>query len=42
LFLDAYDRFMIEIHDMARRKHDEGRSEPDGPIEIMVHDEDWK
>ncbi|MGB5216245.1 MAG: DUF1488 family protein [Anderseniella sp.] len=42
LFLDAYDRFMIKIHDMARRKHDEGRSEPDGPIEIMVHDEDWK
>ncbi|MEO9877665.1 MAG: DUF1488 family protein [Anderseniella sp.] len=42
LFLDAYDRHLIQIHDMARRKYAEGRTEQDGPIEIMVHDEDWK
>jgi hypothetical protein len=42
LFLDAYDRYMILIHDMARHKYAEGRTEPDGPIEILVHDEDWK
>ncbi len=42
LFLDAYERFMIEIHDIARHKYAEGRIETDGPIEIMVHDEDWK
>ncbi|MEO1161063.1 MAG: hypothetical protein AAFW74_11515, partial [Pseudomonadota bacterium] len=41
LFLDAYDRYVIEIHDIARRKHAEGRREPDGPVEIMVHDRDW-
>jgi hypothetical protein len=41
LFLEAYEQMMIEIHDIARHKYLEGRFEPDGPIEIMVHDEDW-
>ena len=42
LFLEAYERSAIEIHDIARHKYAEGRIETDGPIEIMVHDEDWK
>lgn len=41
LFLEAYEQMMIEIHDIARHKYAEGRFETDGPIEIMVHDEDW-
>ena len=40
LFLDAYDRYAIEIHDIARNKYAEGRTESDGPIEVLVHVED--
>ncbi len=41
LFLAAYERFVIDIHDIARTKYAKGKLEPDGDIEVMVHDEDW-
>ena len=41
LFLDAYDRLIVKIHDVARRKYSQGQKEPSGPVEIMVHDKDW-
>lgn len=41
LFLDAYDLYAIEIHDIARHKYAEGLTEPEGPVQIMVHDHDW-
>lgn len=41
LFLEAYDKRLIDIHDIARQKYADGRTEPEGAIEIMVHDEDW-
>lgn len=41
LFLKAYDEMLIRIHDIARHKYAEGRIEPEGPVKVMVHDEDW-
>lgn len=39
-FLEAYDRFMTEIHDAARRKYGQGEFENDHPVRIMVHRSD--
>lgn len=41
LFLAAYDRMMIDIHDLARRKYAAGQFEPEGPVRVLIHDADW-
>ena len=40
MFLDAFDRHQIAIHDAARRKYHAGHVEPAGEIRILIHRQD--
>lgn len=42
VFLEAYDKRMAAIHDVARRKYNAGVFEKTGDVKVMVHDHDWK
>lgn len=39
-FLAAFDKFMIEIHAIARAKHERREFEAEGPLRIIVHKAD--
>ncbi|MGI9482777.1 MAG: DUF1488 family protein [Hyphomicrobiales bacterium] len=41
LFLEAYDKHVAAIHEVARRKYSTGSFEKSGDVEVMVHDHDW-
>lgn len=41
LFLEAYDRLVADIHHVARCKYEAGEFEEEGPVRIMVHDNDF-
>jgi len=39
-FLAAYDRFMTEIHEIARAKYGRGEFEKEYAVRVMVHRQD--
>lgn len=39
-FLEAFDKFVLEIHQAARQKYARGELEPEGDIRVMVHRKD--
>lgn len=39
-FLAAFQKLMIEIHDIARRKYERREFEIEGEVQIMVHRHD--
>lgn len=39
-FLEAFDRLLIDIHQVARAKYQRGEFEPDSPVKIMIHRHD--
>jgi hypothetical protein len=39
-FLAAYSKLMINIHQAARAKYENGEFEPEGPVRVMVHRKD--
>ena len=40
LFLEAFDRHQVAIHDAARRKYAGGECEPDGDVLVLLHRRD--
>jgi hypothetical protein len=39
-FIAAYEKLMVDIHQVARTKYENGKFETEGPIRVMVHRED--
>ena len=39
-FVAAFEKLIVEIHNIAKTKYENGKFETEGPIRVMVHRED--